>query len=363
MEKKEKKCWTKLIVVFSLMIVVLISIACTKVIDKGMQALLFNAFNIRANQDDLVVHYINVGQGDAIALQLPNDEIMLIDSGTKDSQNYLVEYIKTKVLKDNNNLVVDYFILTHSDLDHSGGACAVFAEFEVKNFYRPNIASLDEEAKDFYVQATTKEYNEAISLAKQEKGVNIEIIADDISFDIGKVGVQFFGPLRKYNTTNEISPLIKVGYLNKAFLFTGDVSSDAEDELVAKYGNKLKADVLKVGHHGSANATSKEFLSCVNPSVAIISVGANSYGHPSAYTISNLEQAGATIYRTDIDKDVLFVCGEGLFRRLESKEYHSFEFVNWWIIGLVLEGMLAIVLTKYIIQLVKLKKKEVESIS
>lgn len=355
METKEKKTWRKIITLISIISFLLLTICFTKFIDKGLQVFLLNVFNIRANEDDLLIHYIDVGQGDAIVIQFPNKEIMLIDSGTKYSQNYLVQYIKSTVLKDNKDLVIDYFILTHSDTDHSGGACAIFKEFEVKNFYRPNIASIDENIDDFYIQVDSEEYNEAIKYASVEDKINIEIIKDGYNFYLGDVFVRFFGPLHSYTTTNQISPIIKIQYKDKSFLFTGDVSSEAEKDLVQKYGNELSADVLKVGHHGSENATSIEFLNCVNPSVAIISVGQNSYGHPSMYTIRNLELFGAEIHRTDEEENILFVYGENCFRVL-GEVYHSYTYINWWIIALILIAILIVFLIKNIVYIVKTKQ-------
>jgi beta-lactamase superfamily II metal-dependent hydrolase len=90
-------------------------------------------------------------------------------------------------------------------------------------------------------------------------------------------------------------------YQNTSLLFTGDVQADAEAQMVSKYGSKLQADVLKVGHHGSSGSSSAAFLNMVKPKAAYISVGkGNSYGHPTQAALSRLQAAGAAVYRTDL---------------------------------------------------------------
>jgi len=98
---------------------------------------------------------------------------------------------------------------------------------------------------------------------------------------------------------NNYSAVIKITYKNTAFLFTGDASNESEQEILHS-GVNIKANVLKVGHHGSGSATSSAFLSAVAPQIAIISVGkSNTYGHPKPATLKRLKAAGVVVYRTD----------------------------------------------------------------
>lgn len=357
METKQKKEYAKVIIISTIMLLVAISIIFTSSISSGIKRLLYKA-DIKASAGDLIVHYINVGQGDSMALQMPNGKVMLIDAGPKESQNKLVEYIKNNVLKSNNYLTIDYLMLTHSDIDHSGGMCAVFAEFEVKNFFRPNIASNSEDVDDFAIQSNTEEYNEVIISASKEKGLKITTIDNQIMFNVGKVLVQIFPPVNIYSSTNKMSPIIKVSYLNKSFLFTGDIQDDSEEDLLEEYGKELNADVLKVAHHGSKTSTSVEFINTVSPEYAVICVGDNSYGHPHFNTVSNLENYGTTVFTTE-DTSIRFVCGKEFFGVLHNNKIHSAEFIDWWMIALVIELCLVVNLAIIVVKLVKPSRKDI----
>jgi beta-lactamase superfamily II metal-dependent hydrolase len=96
----------------------------------------------------------------------------------------------------------------------------------------------------------------------------------------------------------------KVIFGNTKILFTGDADSIIEDQILAKYN--LDADILKVGHHGSKNSTSPQFLAEVTPLFAVISVGENNYGHPTMEVLQNLQTAQAKVFRTDLDQTVQF---------------------------------------------------------
>lgn len=353
MEKKQIKKYIQIVIISVLILLFGISTIFTSAISRGLKNLLFKG-NVRANSD-LVVHFIDVGQGDAIAIKFPNEQIMLIDSGPKISQNYLIEYIQEKVMVSNNDLVIDYMLLTHSDIDHSGGMCAVFAEFDVLNFFRPNIACETEQIKDFALKSTLDEYNEVITSSKAEKGINVSVINQNYEFNVGDATIQIFAPLKGYDTTNEMSPIVKISYLGKSFLFTGDLQEEGEKDMIKKYGTTLNADVLKVGHHGGANSTSAEFVYAVSPQYAIICVGKNNYGHPSFATIEKLQSSGAIVMTTD-ENAIRFVCAKDMFGVLPKNKIHSYEFVEWWIIALIFEIILVLILCKIIVEFVKNKK-------
>ena len=105
---------------------------------------------------------------------------------------------------------------------------------------------------------------------------------------------------------NDSGIVLRLDYGKSSFLFTGDISSDIEKHLIKENGKKLKADVLKVAHHGSKNSTHQEFLDVVKPEYSFISVGKNSHGHPSDAVIERLKSVGSEVYRADIHKDVTF---------------------------------------------------------
>ncbi len=360
MAKKQKKELAKIIIISIMLLITSLSIIFTKPISKFINRILIN-FDIQTGNNDMVVHFIDVGQGDAIAIKLPNDEIMLIDSGTKDSQNYLVEYLKANVLMTNNDLVVDYLFLSHPDIDHSGGMSAVFGEFEVKNFYRPNIASKNESLNGFALKTDTEEYAEVIALSKLENDLNTFVLNQEFEFYIGKVLVQIFSPLDVYDTTNEMSSVIKLTYCNKSFLFTGDIGGNSEEDMLITHKERLNCDVLKVAHHGSKGSTSEEFVNIVTPEYAVICVGENSYGHPHFTVVSRLKNTGAEVLTTK-NSAIRFVCNQNGLRLLDKDIIYSTEYIKWWAIGLSIDLILAICLTKIVVRKVLKSKKTSEEV-
>ena len=134
------------------------------------------------------------------------------------------------------------------------------------------------------------------------------------------ITLEFLGPIYLSDNLNNMSLVIKLTYKNKTFLFMADAESEEEANLIRQYNENLKADVIKVGHHGSDSSSSLDFLSLVQPEYAVISVGKdNDYGHPHQATLNALRQVGAKVYRTD--RDGTIVCttdGEEIvFHRLE----------------------------------------------
>ncbi|MFQ6724556.1 MAG: ComEC/Rec2 family competence protein [Clostridia bacterium] len=358
MEKKQKKEYVQ-IIIFSILIVVLsLSTIWTKQISKGIKNLLFKS-DLRVN-NDLVVHFIDVGQGDGIAVKFPNQQVMLIDAGPKFSQNYIVDYIKSNVLSSDNDLVIDYMILTHPDIDHSGGMSAIFEEFSVKKFFRPNIASVSENVDDFTTNSNFIEYGEVINRAYGESDIEINIINQNYEFCVGDVSIKIFAPIKVYETTNEMSPLIKITYLNKSFLFAGDIEFEGENDMLNTYVDELNIDVLKVSHHGSNDATSTRFIKSTSPDYAIISVGSNAYGHPSFSTIANLQSFKAEVLTTK-QGAIRFVCSDNYFGILNNKVTHSYQYIAWWPIVICINVVLTIFLVKVVIKTIKSKRLDIEN--
>lgn len=354
MEKKNEKTWLKTIILGIFIAIFALSLFFSGKIDAKLNKLA-KSIGVNISKNELIVHYISVGQGDAIAINFPNEEVMIIDCGTKISTNVLVKYIANNVLKDRNNRDVDYLVISHPDIDHSGGGCAVFEEFDVKNFYRPNIASIDETG--FAMVSETPEYAELINKSKTE-GCNINIVDKNYEFNVGNAQVKIFAPLRAYSSTNEMSCVVRIKYLEKTFLFVGDLQDTAELDMLEAYGNELKADVLKVGHHGSYKATSLDFINCVKPEYAVISVGINSYGHPNMQVINNLKSVNATVLRTDELGDIRFCVSNSGLSLLDEGEVCSTIFLKWWKIVVVAEIGLSILLVIEVVRVRKLRKRD-----
>lgn len=233
------------------------------------------------------VHFIDVGQGDSILIQV-NSKNLLIDSGPSASKDKLVKYLNSlKISK------FDYIIATHPHEDHIGNMSYIIDNFEVLNFYAPKVNS------------NTKAFETMVE-SLVIKDLKIKVLKPNIkSIDLGEnTKVDVFSPIsNEYENLNNFSSIIRISYGNNSFLFTGDSEELSEKEVLAK-GYDLKSDVLKVGHHGSSSSTSKRFLDAVDPYIAIISVGKdNSYGHPSQEVLSRLKDL--PIYRTDLDGNIL----------------------------------------------------------
>lgn len=241
--------------------------------------------------NEMKVHYINVGQGDSILIQV-NNKNMLIDAGPKDNKGQLMSYLNS--LKIGN---LDYIIATHPHEDHIGNMADVINNFKVDNFYAPKVES------------TTKSFEKMI-LALKNKNLKINVIKAGVnSIDLGdSTKVSIFSPNKdKYENLNNYSPIIKVEYKENSFLFTGDAEKEVEKDVLS-VGYNISADVLKFGHHGSSSSTSEVFFKKVNPSIGVISVGIdNSYGHPHKETLNLIKKNNLTVYRTDIDGNVVLV--------------------------------------------------------
>jgi len=238
-----------------------------------------------ASQADnaLVVHFIDVGQGDSILIQAPSGKNMLIDAGTNASASAVVNYLKNRKIKR-----LDILVATHPHEDHIGGMDAVINKFDIGMIYMPDVST------------NTKTYADVLTAVKNRK-LKVTTAAAGIQMDLGPgLQVRMFAPNSdKYDDMNNYSAVIKLTYSNTSFLFTGDAQSLSEQEMLTK-GYDLKADVLKVGHHGSNSSTSPGFLKAVSPEYAVISVGkGNDYGHPHKETLTKLAGANVKVFRTD----------------------------------------------------------------
>lgn len=254
-----------------------------------------NLFNNSSNKntqleaDKMIVHYIDVGQGDSILIQV-NNKNLLIDSGPKSDKKKLFNYLSTLNLE-----TLDYVIATHPHEDHIGNMSDVIDDYNVIKFYAPKV------------QSTTKTFEKMIESLKSKKlKINILKKGTD-SINLGEnTKITVFSPNKdSYEDLNNYSPVIKIEYGKTSFLFTGDAEKDIEKEILAS-NEDISADVLKVGHHGSSTSTTKDFLNKVHPSIGVISVGQdNTYNHPNSDTLKRLTENKVTTYRTDTDGTVI----------------------------------------------------------
>ncbi|MBC1648225.1 MBL fold metallo-hydrolase [Listeria welshimeri] len=252
-----------------------------------------NAIQAEAATPTIKVHFIDVGQGDAIYIKAPSGEDILIDAGNKGKGKTVVNYLKKMKVKD-----IEIMIASHSDADNIGGLPEVMNSIKVKSLYAPQNSN------------TTAAYKNFVNTAKKKK-LTIKNAKAGVKLPIKGVTAQFVGPVKTYGKTdrNNWSAVLHVTYKKNTFLFTGDAQTKAENDMI-KAKKKLRADVLKVSTQGSKAATSKAFVNVVKPKYAIISVGENGYGHPTSQTVNTLTKAKAKVYRTDRNKTVV-VTGNG----------------------------------------------------
>lgn len=247
---------------------------------------------------DFIIHYIDVGQGDSALVQT-NNKNLLIDAGTPDSSESLINYLKNLGIKN-----IDFVVATHPHADHIGGMQSILKEFNVSYFCAPKVTE------------NTDIFKNMIKALK-EKNISINILSDSHPIDLGEnTKVEIYSPSNnEYDNINNYSSLLRISYGETSFLFTGDAEAEIEME-VLKLNKDLKSDVLKVGHHGSITSTTDSFLKEVSPNIAIISLGLdNSYGHPSSQVLKKLSDNKSEIFRTDEDGTIILTSDGSSIKR------------------------------------------------
>lgn len=245
--------------------------------------------------DDLRIVVLDVGQGDSILITTPKGKNVLIDGGGSASEGEYYYDVGTKItvpaLRKLGVWGIDTIMLSHIHEDHIEGLISVAEEFNIKNVVLPKTPFSNDKL-------------EMLINISRNKGSNIFYVGENDKLMLEKdICMEILSPVDELikgtsSDENNNSIVAKLKYKKFSMIFTGDIEKEAEYILKDK---DIGSTVLKVPHHGSFTSSSREFIEKVSPKVSLITVGKNFYGHPSKQTLENIQEAGSTIYRTDIN--------------------------------------------------------------
>lgn len=262
----------------------------------------------------LKIVFFDVTQGDGILVTAPNGESLLIDAGPgkgmviqESDPGKLITEIdagKEVILPYllSNKVVLKGIIITHPHSDHFGGAISILDGGVIPEWFA-----------DAAVETSSLEYYELLQRVKKYK-IKYKILSPQQKIELDpRLEIEVLAPVQKYQSEivdraiNNSSIVLKLVYKNFSVLFTGDIETFAEMDLL-EYRDKLKSKILKVAHHGSFTSSSEPFLDYVSAEVAIISCGkGNPFGHPHQETLTKLINRGVKIYRTDQNGNITVV--------------------------------------------------------
>lgn len=233
--------------------------------------------NIYNENNNFEVYFLNVGQGDAAIIKTPHNKYIMVDSGPNDAQNKLQRYLRILKVKE-----IEMLIATHPHEDHIGNMDFVIYNYKINHFYTVN-------------KTTNTQNYENMLMALKRKNIKINLITKKESYVIDGVEILFLSPAKKYDEINNMCIVLKVNYKNYSLLLMADAMHEVEEYLIEQKED-LKADILKIAHHGSQSSSSSNFLKMVLPKYAVISAGYdNPYGHPHTEVLNRLMDLKRTI--------------------------------------------------------------------
>ena len=248
--------------------------------------IIFNIFSFSYSliPKDLKIYFIDVGQGDSCLIITPRNKKILIDGG-EGKPEVVLSYLLDRRIK-----TIDYIMISHFDSDHCNGLIETIDNLNVKNILISKQAYFCDEYRNIANIINSKKIN--VIFLEQGNRLNID----------KNVKIDVFYPIKElqYDDLNNNSIVAKISYNSFSVLFTGDIEKSEKDLLDKYKKEELRADILKVAHHGSKTSSTEEFLREVKPKIALIGVGENNnFGHPNAKVIERLKDINCKIYRTD----------------------------------------------------------------
>ncbi len=240
------------------------------------------------DQNETLIHFIDVGQGDCILIQNHKYNIV-IDGGSNTSKDKVISYLKKYNVKE-----INYYIYSHPHEDHIGSSDDIISKFKVRNVIGPKVSTSSEEF-----------FNLVKSIKKKRLKIHVPNNSSNIHLSENEyIHILYNGDYKSDNINNN-SLVFKYINNNLSVLFTGDMEKEIENMLLSKNSN-LSSEIIKIAHHGSKTSTTSEFLSKVDPSIAIISCGmGNEYGHPNRSVLESLENINCETLRTDISGNII----------------------------------------------------------
>ncbi|HEY3137486.1 MAG TPA: MBL fold metallo-hydrolase [Blastocatellia bacterium] len=241
----------------------------------------------------LVVHFLDIGQGDSELIELPDAETILIDSGDRGAPT--VDLLQKYGVKQ-----IDLMIATHPHSDHIGEMRDVMRSFKVQEFW------------DSGFNHPTKTYADMLQEIK-DRGIKFATPRRGDFRKFGDVSLEVLSPTGQFvdENPNNASVVVRLTFGSRRFLFTGDAETPAWGQMIASEKDELRADLLKAAHHGSSNGTTRDVLDAVKPSIFTISCApGNDYHHPHPKVMRMLEEARDQIkvYRTDLEGTITAEC-------------------------------------------------------
>ena len=233
------------------------------------------------------VHFIDVGHGDAILIEVDGDGLALVDTGKPEKASVVLDYIRSLGIES-----IDHLFVTHNHRDHVGGIPLILDSLDVGMVYHTGMVHDWPEAQLFNQYLETGNWLTEVvgagDLPVDRENLTIAVLSPDKEEAAGKTV-----------DANPNSMVLLVTYGSVKLLLTADIYRERETWLIEQYGDHLKSQAMKAAHHGSALGNSAEFLATVQPEVVIVTVGQNEWGYPNPNTMARLSQYCPVVLRTD----------------------------------------------------------------
>ncbi|WP_461246107.1 ComEC/Rec2 family competence protein [Treponema sp. R6D11] len=255
----------------------------------------FHTVNAYIAKSDITIDFVNVGQGDCALITSSGGRHMLIDAGKADSKTIenisSIAYLRSLGIKK-----IDVLSLSHYDDDHAGAIDEVAKLFDVEILFVPE----PQDNKEIIL------FTEIAKNLPKDAKIMFPTKGDEMAMgDNLSVEVLRFNP--NDSDSNGRSLVLRVNAYNTSAIFTGDIDEKIEDELIRTSSDKIDVDIAKAAHHGSKTSNSLAFFKALSPIYTVISVGKNSYGHPTREALDNIAASNSKIFRTDRDGGVRFI--------------------------------------------------------